>query len=423
MRLAAHLLVAALLAALAAACLPGAAAARPPVAFGTFTPGAPESRQAIEDFNSMIGRRAAIFHTYKNWDWPPFQYQTVGTSWEAGAVPMITWEPIDRPLQAIARGDYDGYITQSARDAVAFGRPILLRFAHEMNGDWTPWSLHPRDYVAAWRHIVRIFRREGASQVHFVWSPNTGSFDEYFPGDRWVDYVALDGYNFGAKYNSWDSFSAIFDSSYRDLVRLSRRPVIIAEFASTDQGGDKAAWMRDTLSSGVLDRYPRIRALVWFNIDKEADWRINSSGDTLAAFRSMIQGPLFDLDADGLLALARNGAHSASSDPNGALHCAVPPVVALRVNARWNMSVPIGCDSSSAHGCFGWVKVRRLPTKRKLGFARLELWPGRGQPLPIGLPGWAHGHLARRRSVTVRLKLHADAGCVAGATPVVSLTR
>src|SRR3712207_6003486 len=184
MRTAALLLLTAVAIALLAA-LPTAAQADHKVAWGAFTPGAPESRSAIDAFNRKVGRKAEILHTYKNFDWDPFHYDTVGRAHEAGAVPLITWEPWNRNLRALARGDHDGYLRSSARQAVDFGKPILLRWAHEMNGDWYPWSPgrdgnSAADYINAYRHIVRVFRNAGADNVKHVWGPNTGRLSHVF---------------------------------------------------------------------------------------------------------------------------------------------------------------------------------------------------------------------------------------------------
>ena len=87
----------------------------------------------------------------------------------------------------------------------AWGKPLMLRFAHEMNGDWYPWSEGVNgngagQYVAAYRRVVTLFRSVGATNVTWVWSPNVaypGSvpLSRLFPGDGYVDRTGLDGYN------------------------------------------------------------------------------------------------------------------------------------------------------------------------------------------------------------------------------------
>src|SRR5205823_10852101 len=103
-----------------------------------------------------------------------------------GAVPLVTWEPWDwqkglaQPDFALARisgGAFDDYARAWAAAAKQWGRPLYVRFAPEMNGDWRPWSErvngnHPGDFVAAWRHLHDLFAAAGASNVRWVWSPN-----------------------------------------------------------------------------------------------------------------------------------------------------------------------------------------------------------------------------------------------------------
>jgi hypothetical protein len=446
MRFAAPLVTTLILGLLLAA-MPAGASAQQPVAWGAFTPGAPESKSVMEAFNQRVGRRSAIWHTYKNFDGTgPFPYITVGTAWEAGGVPLITWEPFNRNLRALARGDYDGYIRHAARQGRDFGKPILLRFAHEMNGNWYPWGLGVNgntagDYVAAWRHVVRVFRQENAHNVKHVWCPNVGSFSSLFPGDEWIDYLCLDGYNWGSKYNNWDSFEEVFDSSYRQIVRLSRKPIVIGEFAANQAGGDKAAWVRHAFSPDVLRRYPQIRALVWFDENKEVDWRVNSSDSTLSAFRSVLRNPIFELDAAGLLGLAGAGvgqpevptppdagqptqpAGEAPPPAGGALRCGLFPRSTLRMSSMWTIDVRIKCSRASDGWCRGFVKVKHVGTRRTLGFAEVELWAGRRNPVRIGLPGWARTPLAARSSVATRVAMRVGGGCSAGPARRVTVRR
>jgi hypothetical protein len=426
--------------------LPAGASAQQSIAWGAFTPGAPENLSTMEALNQRVGRRAAIWQTYKNFDQDPFPYVTVGRAWEAGGVPFITWEPFNRNLRGIARGDHDSYLRKSARQARDFGKPILLRFAHEQNGNWYPWGLGvngntPGDHIAALRRVVRIFREEGAHQVKHVWSPNVGSFEAFWPGDEYVDYLGLDGYNFGSIYNDWRSFEEIFDSSYRQIVRLSKKPLIITEFSSNERGGDKAAWVRHTFSADVARRYPRIRAYVWFDENKEsdgeADWRVNSSGASLDAFRSVLRQPFYGLDADGLLRLGGSDdapeppapapsdppAPAPPADPNGLLRCGVHPSRALRVSRLWTINVRIRCDRSAPEGCYGFVKVKDVRSRRSLGAAEVDLWPGRRNPVRIGLPGWARTGLIRHMRLRTRVTMRVSGGCAAAAARRTTLRR
>jgi len=223
-----------------------------------------------------------------------------------GAVPMVTVEPWDSssatdPRYALAnlvRGDFDAWFAAGADAARAFKKPFYLRFAPEMNGSWAPWEAGvngntPQQYVAAWRHVHDIFAAHGATNVKWVWGPNVfggGSavdFTPYYPGSKVVDVLALDGYNWGA-LDVWQTYSQVFGSSYDVLVKLDpRKPVMIAETASTELGGDKAAWITSAYTKEIPRRTPRVKIVVWFNIKKETDWRVESSLASLAAYRTV----------------------------------------------------------------------------------------------------------------------------------------
>jgi len=167
-----------------------------------------------------------------------------------------------------------------------------------MNGSWAPWEAGvngntPQQYVAAWRHVHDIFAAHGATNVKWVWGPNVfggGSavdFTPYYPGSKVVDVLALDGYNWGA-LDVWQTYSQVFGSSYDVLVKLDpRKPVMIAETASTELGGDKAAWITSAYTREIPRRTPRVKIVVWFNIKKETDWRVESSLASLAAYRAV----------------------------------------------------------------------------------------------------------------------------------------
>jgi hypothetical protein len=242
---------------------------------------------------------------------------------------LITWEPwtLDGrgfPLRAIVRGRYDSYVRRAAKSALAWGHPILLRFAHEMNGTWYPWGgaadgNTPRLYKAAWRHLVGIFRATGAKNVKWMWAPNVEGGDQYpftryYPGDSQVDWVGLDGFNW-AKSGEWQSFTDIFGDSYDTLSRISSRPVIIPETGSSQSGGDKAAWVASALRREI-PRFPRIRAVVWFS-DKVSgvDFRVDSSAAALRAYRSGIASHRYALTRADLLATPANLGQPAAAPP------------------------------------------------------------------------------------------------------------
>jgi beta-mannanase len=221
-----------------------------------------------------------------------------------GARPMITWEPWDYQLgpnqptyrlSTFRDGSHDAQIRRWAFEIAAWGQPLLLRFGHEMNGNWYPWSEQTNgnksgDFRSAWQRVHRIFAAAGANNVQWVWSPNVeyaGStpLPGLYPGDRDVDWVGVDGYNWGPydPSKTWSSFASIFDPTLQTVRRLTTRPIMIAEVASTEIGGSKAAWITDFLHN--VQNEAGVRAFIWFDENKEQDWRIRSSPEAATAFR------------------------------------------------------------------------------------------------------------------------------------------
>jgi Glycosyl hydrolase family 26 len=301
------------------------------IALGVYVYSADHPRR-LPRYSRMVGRAPLIVSSYKAWLLPPFPLDEMEAVWNHGALPLVTWEPrtyTGQPisLRSIDAGRYNRYVHRAARTAAAWGRPIFLRFAHEMNGDWFPWGRgrggnSPRIYRRAWRHLVRIFRAEGADNVKWVWAPNVNNgsypFGQFYPGDDWVDWVGLDGFNWG-KDGEWRSFTEIFGTSYEALGRLTTRPVIVAETGSSESGGDKSAWTSSALRREI-PRFSRIAAVVWFSEPFEGvDTRVNSSASSLRAFRRAIAAPRYGVTRREFLSTPSSSTQSskAPASPSG----------------------------------------------------------------------------------------------------------
>ena len=221
-----------------------------------------------------------------------------------GATPLVTVEPWDSSsaadpryaLKNIVRGDFDSWFAAGADASRAYGRPYYLRFAPEMNGSWLPWGAGvsgntPQDFIDAWRHVRAIFASHGDTNAIWVWAPNAlggvADFAPYYPGSDVVDVLGLDGYNWGS-LDVWQSYSEVFGTSYDELCTLDLlKPVMISETASTELGGDKAAWITSAYTKEIATRTPRVKIVVWFDVNKETDWRVESSAASLSAFRAV----------------------------------------------------------------------------------------------------------------------------------------
>lgn len=259
---------------------------------------------SFEELRRQTGASLQTFTYYRSWaDSSSFDAEFAARVAATGATPSITWEPwspragVEQPtyrLRRIADGAFDSYVDRWAAGIRAYGKPVVLRFGHEMNGDWYPWAEsvngnRPGDYVAAWKRVQDRFTEARVTNVTWVWSPNIsypGStpLRGLYPGDARVQQVGLDGYNGGTAlpWGGWRGFSALFDPSLAEVARITARPVVIGETSSTEAGGSKAAWMTD-LFQAVAAR-PRIVGVTFFNTDKESDWRVQSSASSLRAF-------------------------------------------------------------------------------------------------------------------------------------------
>lgn len=270
--------------------------------------GAPESAQTLDQYAAMVGRKPDIVMDYSNITDPLLTRTEASNLSSRGETPLVSWQLYESgyggptiPLSKIAAGAYDADLRRAAGEAKAmpFGE-ILIRFGHEMNGDWYGWSGDPAAFVAAWRHVVSLFRAEGVTNVKWVWSANVDNgsypFKAYFPGDEWVDYTGLDGYNWGTAgvgVNRWQSLSQVFSSSYSQLTQISSKPVIITEVSASEVGGDKAAWIREGFLKTIPQSFPRVDAVVWFDRNQEENWRIDSSASSLAAYREVVASSLY----------------------------------------------------------------------------------------------------------------------------------
>jgi hypothetical protein len=296
---------------------PAPAPSSSPIYWGVYMDGVPWDLTKLSTFESSVNKGASIVHFGQPWMHSGQYYNFPTTLMESirlhGSLPMINWGSWDYccgtdqsawKLSNIYNGTYDAFIQQWANSARAWGHPFFMRFDHEMNGWWQfPWSEQvngnqPGDYVKAWKHVHDIFTQAGATNVTWVWAPNiigpnTTPLASLYPGDTYVDWLAMDGYNWGLdNSNVWQSFSQVFAPTYSALTQLAPgKPIMLAETASSENGGSKAAWITDAMQTQLPANFPMIKALVWFNWDagnSTLSWPINSSQAALDAFKSAV---------------------------------------------------------------------------------------------------------------------------------------
>jgi hypothetical protein len=303
--------------------------APPSVYWGGYVGGWPEDTSAIDTFEQAATKRMSIIQWGQPW-WRRGSYQPFQTAYfqqvrDRGGIPLIDWASWDtccgpeQPefnLQTIVNGDHDEYLTSWAQAARLWGHPFFVRLNPEMNGWWSPWSEQvngnsPGDYVAAWQHVVDVFRGQGATNVTWVWCPNiigqySTPLDGLYPGDDYVDWTCMDGYNWGTdRGNAWQTFNQVFGFStyngghnmYAELQALApSKPIMIGETASSENGGSKPDWITQALRTDLLTAFPQVKALLWFNWngnDPELGWTIDSSPEAQVAFADAIRLPAY----------------------------------------------------------------------------------------------------------------------------------
>jgi hypothetical protein len=246
------------------------------------------------NFESQVGHKMnlqAIFVDLNNGSTFPSEFAPTVSN--QGKTLIIFWEPYNVSLDSIIAGNLDNYIKQFAVDAKTYGGQVILAPLHEMNGDWDPWggtigTNTPAKVIATWQRIHDLF--SGVSNVKFGWVVNNESvpdtaanqLENYYPGASYVDYVGVDGFNFGSP---WQSFSELFDNALSRL-KIYNKPVYIFSFASAD-GSNKPAWIADALTI-QLPKHPEVKGWVWFNQNKEQNWLVWSSDSSLAAFKAAL---------------------------------------------------------------------------------------------------------------------------------------
>lgn len=256
---------------------------------GVFTKGVPKSYSGVTAFANATGAKPDVVMYYSGW-YMPFPHTFATTAADNGAVPLVQMDPENIKLADIVAGRYDGYLSAYAEAVRAYRHPVILSFGHEMNGTWYSWGYgktSPRVFIAAWRHIVTLFRALGAKNVTWLWTVNiindtqTGTIpspNRWWPGSSYVTWVGIDGYYLKP---SW-KFAPLFGPTIGDIRELTSDPILIAETGAVPASGQSAK---------IADLFAGIRqygllGFVWFDAtnDKGVPFGISSPA-AIAAFR------------------------------------------------------------------------------------------------------------------------------------------
>jgi hypothetical protein len=269
------------------------------ILFGAYVRGDSSfDEQAINQLEDDLDHSLDIVQWFGNFD-DPWELYLVKKVVGKGHIPMFTWQPNNYALDYLLSGAKDSYFRDWARGTKSFSGQLYIRLMPEMNGDWVSWSGNPEKYKATWKHIVDIFRQEGATNVKWIWAPNcmdgprdnpNYEMEKYYPGKDYVDVIGLSGFNWGEVENIhiWRTHEEVFSDAYTRLNKIADHKFWFVETASAEDKEDpnrKANWIRDMFTS---EAFPKLQAIIWFNEDKEHDWRAQSSQPTLNAFREIL---------------------------------------------------------------------------------------------------------------------------------------
>jgi len=243
-------------------------------------------------------QRLGISRALISWEpWAPVP-TSLGTRGQAQ--PQPGYRNID-----IARGAQDRYILAFARSLARFKGTVYLRYAHEMNGYWYPWSHGAQAYVWAWRRIVRIFEVARAENVRFVWSVNPNLYEgaatwkrtlaRYWPGSRYVDDIGSTMIDFGGA----KSYPVRrFEPRLRWLHKTFKRKVVLTEVNTAYDG--RMPWLRDFRA--MLAEMPWIPAVAWSQLPSRGkahqigtgvvDWDVQTDPAAGQELRAIIEDGL-----------------------------------------------------------------------------------------------------------------------------------
>ncbi|MEU7903388.1 glycosyl hydrolase [Actinoplanes sp. NPDC049118] len=251
--------------------------------------------ESIENSPNLVG----YFHPYGD----RLDVAGVAAVHATGALPFVQIEPHRDTIAEIAAGKTDDFLADFAADLRAVDAPVALSFGHEMNGDWYPWGTQDtsaEEFVAAWRHIHKAFRKAGVTSVLWVWNPNVTyprpnvDIAELYPGDKYVDWVGVTGY-YNTGPGGRGTFETLFQPTIAKVRTFTDKPVLIAETGASPSG-EKPTQIKNLFTAVRARR--DVVGFVWFNYHKsgkhETNWRIDSDTRSRSTFATQAQHDAFD---------------------------------------------------------------------------------------------------------------------------------
>jgi len=264
---------------------------------GVYVNGAPPGYQPVADFTQVAGKQPNLVGYFSGWA-QPFAITFAQEIRKHGVIPFVQIDPTYASVAAIANGSYDTYLRGYANSVRTFGHPVVIGFGHEMNAPWYSWGythLAPQTFIAAWRHIVTLFRSQGAENVTWLWTintdrSNTGPIQDWWPGASYVSWVGIDGYYYGPA----DTFDRVFVPTLAQVRAFTQAPVLLSETAVGPAAGSPIIKIGNLFQG--MTAYQTL-GLVWFDKNQSRkggiyrqDWRIEDSPQARVEFQLGIAG-------------------------------------------------------------------------------------------------------------------------------------
>lgn len=296
---------------------PNSSLKQPLFVWGFSIEGFPISANSLDQLEQETKISPQIIQFYLQWPASLNRFESISSSLDAiaskGAIPCMTWEPMSTvngievtiPYERILNGEYDRYLTHMANEIKKWNHPLIIRFAQEINLDRYHWGgtleqfnfESPNRYIQMFRYVVNLFKQHHVDQVLWAFCPNVDSVpnqpwntpSHYYPGNEYIDILGMDGYNWNitpeiakernqAWTKPWISFEELFGHLYEDLKKLApHKPILVFETSSVDRAGNQnSTWIKEAIHTA---KKWNLLGIIWFQVKKEEDWRINQHGD------------------------------------------------------------------------------------------------------------------------------------------------
>lgn len=298
---------------------------------GAYVAGLPYFDKSAREFVALekkLSTKIPILSGFVDWQYVFGEPRDLALSAGGTRTLLYSWEPHCVPdeqgdcitLAEVAGGAHDAYLQRIADSMKKYPHDIYVRPWGEMNAEWSPWqpgTTRPRagtpaQFIAAWRHVRDFFRQQRVHNLKFVFNPDASDYEAntriptIWPGAEYVDVLGIDGYNWGLGRpggpGAWEEFEDVFSRMYQVLTELHpTAPVWLCEVGSKEpqknDGSDvrpaprdpthsKGRWIETMMSSTA---FPRVTALIGFNVVKERDFRFESSADSLRAIKRQLR--------------------------------------------------------------------------------------------------------------------------------------